>query len=225
MWRIVKADWRMLSMIVLGGWAMASLIIGIVYSVLADECCLDDPEQRLSVLKYLLIALAYGQSAAVIWAQSGGHHIYRRHKLLATLPLSQRELNLVIYLTGAVLLAAGAPAWVAVYYGWKSLQLPFEWWMAVFALLGTVGFIVLSTRNIFPRVLIPVIFPAIWFPGAENVVRVPLELMTKPEASLVLGAATLVFGWWAVKRPTPNWAPGWGWEPGRRFALRRSGRN
>jgi hypothetical protein len=224
MWRIVKADWRVLSLIVLGGWAMAFLIIGLIYRGLADDCCLNDPQKRLYVLKYFLITLAYGQSAAVLWAQSGGHHIYRRHKLLATLPLSQRELNLVLFLTGAVLLAAGAPAWIAVFYSWKSLELSFEPWFAVVTLLGIVGFILLSTRNLFPRVLIPIIFPFIFIPGTENLLRVPLEFMTTPEASIICVVATVLFGLWVVKRPTPSWAPGWGRPSGLRIPLWRSRR-
>lgn len=223
MWRIVKADWRVLSLIVLGGWAMAFLIIGIVYHGFADECCLNDLQKRPYVLKYFLITLAYGQSAAVLWVQSGGRHIYRRHKLLATLPLSKRQLNLVLYLTGAVLLAAGAPAWVTVFFAWKSLNLSFEPWFAVFTLLAIISFVLLSIRNLFPRVLIPVVFPFIFIPGTEKLLRVPLESMTSPQASMILGVVTAIFGWWVVNRPTPSWAPGWARPAGSRFPLRRRG--
>ena len=90
-------------------WAMGLLIVLVIARALGKECCLDDPERGPFLLKIWLYAIAYSQSSAVLWAQLGGNSIYHRQKLLATLPLSQLELNLVHYLTGTVLLAGGLP--------------------------------------------------------------------------------------------------------------------
>jgi hypothetical protein len=210
MWRIIIADWRRLLWILLGGWAMALVLLLVIWRSFGRECCLGEPDRWLFVLKVSLVALAYGQAAAVLWPQLGGNAIYHRQRLLATLPLSQLELNLVHYLTGAVFLAGGLPFWVATFYIWRSFGLAIEPWLAVFTMLVIIDFLLLSMRNLFPRVLIPLFFPFILIPGAEHLLRVPLEIMTTPAASIILGIATLLFAWWVARQPTPFWTPGWG---------------
>jgi hypothetical protein len=210
MWRIVLADWRRLLLIQLGGWTMGFLVVILIAQSLGRECCLDDVERRPFLLKMFLFAVTYGQSSAVLWAQINGTNIYHRQKLLATLPLSQRQLNLVHYLTAALFLAGGVPVWLVVMHVWHSLGVPFEFWLASSSLLATGSFLLLSMRNLFPRVLIPFIFPFLIVPGLEWWLRLPLEIMTTPFASLVLGIVTALFGWWVLDRPTPHWAPGWG---------------
>lgn len=210
MWRIITADWRRFLWMLLGGWAIALLIVLLIYRDFNNSCCYDDPGRRLFFLRMLWIALAYGQSPAVLWAQLGGNHIYYRQKLLATLPLSQPGLNLVHYATGALLLAGGLPAWAAVFYVWNQFEIPVDPWFVVCVLLGVVNFLLLSMRNLFPRVLIPLVFPFIFIPGSETALRLPLELMTKPLVTLVLFVATVWYGWWVARQPTPHWAPGWG---------------
>lgn len=187
------------------------------------ECCLDSPERSSFVLKIFVIVIAYGQSAAILWAQLAGHNIYHRQRLLATLPLSQFKLNMVHYLTGAVFLVAGTPLWIITLYVWRSFDLPIEPWLLVFTFLGIVAFLLLSMRNLFPRVLIPVAFVFIIIPGAEHYIRVPLEIMTTPAASIIMAVATLLFGWWVAKLPTPRWAPGWGGSSRSRRRTNRTG--
>jgi hypothetical protein len=210
MWWIIFADWRRFLWTLLGGWAMALTLLLVIARAFGRECCLDNPERAVFVLKVSLIALAYGHSAAVLWAQLAGNNIYHRQKLLATLPISQVELNMVHYLTGAVFLAAGTPLWIMTFYIWRSYGLAIEPWLAVFTLLGVVAFLLLSMRNLFPRVLIPIFFVVVLIPGVERFIRMPLEIMTRPAASIIMAIATVFFGWWVAKRPTPRWAPGWG---------------
>jgi hypothetical protein len=220
MWRIIIADWRRLLWIQLGGWAIGLLIVLVIAKALGKECCLDAPDRWPFILKISLYAIAYSQSSAVLWAQLGGNNIYHRQKLLATLPFSQLELNLVHYLTGAVLLACGLPICVAMVYIWRSFALPIEPWLVVFTFLAIVDFLLLSMRNLFPRVLIPLVFAFLIVPDLEKWLRVPLEIMTTPLASLILGVATVLFGWWVAKQPTPHWAPGWGGRSRSRGARR-----
>lgn len=221
MWRIIIADWRRHLGVLLGGWGMALTLLLVIAHSFSKECCLHEPERSLFVLKISLIAIAYSQSAAVLWAQLAGHNIYYRQRLLATLPLSQLELNLVHYLTGALFMAAGIPFLAMTLYLWHHYGLTVEPWLAVFTMLGVIAFIFLSMRNLFPRVVIPILFVVVIIPGAERLIRVPLEVITTPVPSVVMAIATALLGWWAARRPTPDWAPGWGGRARAKNWLRR----
>ncbi len=209
MWRIILADWRRFALILLSGWAAAIFIVLLVYRGFANDCCFDDPAKRLMILRVTLVALVYSQTPAVLWAQYSGNHIYYRQRLIAALPLSQQQLNLTHYLTGLILLAGGTLTWIVIHYVWASFGLSLEPWLAVFSLLVTVDFLLLSMRNLFPRVLIPMLVPIlIMIPGTEKYTGGLLETAAKWPLSLLIGVFTLFFAWWVAKRPTPEWAPG-----------------
>jgi hypothetical protein len=207
MWSIIRADWRRFAYLLLGGWAMFAVVFVFAYEGLTQDCCPAAAKPGLYILKILLFLLAYAQSPAVLWAQLGGNHIYFRQKLLATLPMSRTRLNLVHYATGGVLLAGGLPPMLATYLFWRHVGIPFEPWMAVSTLLAVAFFLVLSMRNLFPRVLIPLFFALIIIPGTENFLAFPLELMTERAVAPGLAIITFLFAAWAIRRPTPHWAP------------------
>ena len=71
---------------------------------------------------------------------------------------------------------------------------------------ASVLFLLIGMRNLFPRVLIPVLVPLITIPGSERLLSAPLEWITWPSTSLILGVFTFLLGWWALRQPPPHWA-------------------
>lgn len=203
---IIAADWRRLLGLQVLGLIFWALIIGLSYWAFSSDCCPGEPERALFNLKILMLVLAYGQAPLVIWLQLRGRGMYRHHRILQTLPLSSLRLNLINLAIGGLYIGCGIATWVAAAFVWKRFGIQFHVWAAVFTGLMLFGYIFVSMRNIFPRVLLPVLFPLIVVPKSELILRPALEFVCTPLASLFALAAAVLLGWWALPKVPPRWS-------------------
>lgn len=203
---IVMSDWRRFGKFQLAGLSMWVMILLLVYRELDVFCCPDAPERSFFNLKIFLILIAYGQSPLVLWLQLQKHGLYCRHRMLEPLPFSALRLNLAHLFTAVVFLLLGLIPWYVTIAVWRKFGLPVNPWVLVFVALSIVCFFFISMRNVFPRVLIPILFPVIIVPGVEKVIAPLLEFTATPAASAIAAVCAAVLGWWVLRKAPPRWA-------------------
>ena len=84
--------------------------------------------------------------------------------------------------------------------------MPIPLWLPVFTLLANLFFLLLSMRNFFPRVVLPVLPILLLFPWAEGILRHPMEMIMSPWASVAMVSAAALAGLWVFRLPPPRWA-------------------
>jgi hypothetical protein len=180
MLRIALAELRRLLLYFPFGFAIWFVIMLVIYRELAQECIdCTDPARQLQLTKLLFMTLIYGLGPAVGWAQGGQYGAplatSATQKLTETLPLSLIELNLTRLLTGVAFMVPAALTWVATFAFWRYFGYPLHLWVGAFALLTMIAFQLLCLRGKVLRYLLPFLFPVLFIPRSEQVLRFAFE--------------------------------------------------
>lgn len=208
MWRIAVAEWRTNWWINLIGPVFVVGVLALIQQELLRCDCAATPERQLFVTKMLFAILVYCQFSMAMWAHNALYGPKTRQRLTETLPLSQRKINLTRVFTAFLFMCVGFFSWIFVFAVWHWNRQPSSVWVAVFATLCSLCFLLVCMRRIYLKLILFVGFPLIWIPASERILW-PLFLgAASPWGSLVLGIVVLLWGWWVIEQPPPRWARG-----------------
>jgi hypothetical protein len=206
MFHIIVADWRRFAWIHAVGWLLWIIVLLLSHSYLPEAHCPEGCPSDVMSTKLLFVSLLFGQTPLVLWVQLQGRGCYSHQRITDILPLSLYRLNLTRVLTGVLFLLVGAIPWTVTLLSWRRLGAPVEVWVPIFTALAMAWFLLFGLRNLFPRVLIPLLVPLVTIPGSERLLSAPLEWITWPATSLALGIVTVLLGAWVLRQPPPAWA-------------------
>jgi len=201
--RVVHADWRRLLWVCLLGWTGVALALALTWVDLAKSLDQGEPLGPARVAKHLS-PLYLGQMPLMVWTAAFMYGETSRQRLIDSLPLSLRELNLSRILPGAVLLAVGMIPWLIAFVVWRRFDAAFSPWLLLFAGLFFVSYLFLSMRHILVRALPHLLIVILW--GAEILLGLSLKLGPIPWACGLLAVLAILYGWRAVTQPPPPWA-------------------
>ena len=202
MWRLVLVDWRRLLAICAAG----ALLWGIVLSMIVRDfraCCPDGAPVQAT--KLLFVCLVYGQFPLILWLQIAARGAYLRQRITDVLPLSVRQLNVLRLTIALLLFLAGLVLWELTVLVWLWFRQPIAIWLFPATALLVAAFTLLSLRNLFPRVAIGVLLPLVVVPGAEQVLRIPLQWLSTPWPTLALLALVIPWSVYVIRRSPPRW--------------------
>ncbi|MEN8007338.1 MAG: hypothetical protein ABFS42_10010 [Candidatus Krumholzibacteriota bacterium] len=200
--RLAAADRRRIGLYLLGGWAMFALIFIIAMNDLGCASCPEETVDRFLGMKVLHFCLLYAMAPWVIFILG----VHQNTGVMVNLPLSRRQINQSLLLSGGILFLCCLPAWAFLVWQLPINGIPIHPWMFVFSAFGLLLYQLYGMLvNVFWRAAVPGIFPFLIFPPhSHETFKEVFETMTTPWPSVILLVLVLLAIPRVLARPLPR---------------------
>jgi hypothetical protein len=202
--KIITSEFRQLlsaQLVSLGtGAALFAVILG------AGRLLPTDARPAGVKVNYVMSMLICAAPILLAWVESWRGERESRLRLLQTLPLSQRRLNMARLLASLIALWPAMLVWIPLWALLASIYEDVSGWLAVWVCLLLVDLLLLAMRWRGAVVAVYLltalaIVPLYFLPLFELLVIVPAIWLVPPWASLALALQTAALGWWVIGPP------------------------